>query len=118
MITKQSRANKPWTAKEQEIMKVHYPYKSFDYLVELLGRTKNSIRRKGGLMGLSRAGHQYVGDFAIYKGDEMLSLGTIKEIADELNVKEETIKYYMTPVYKGRLAERNSKNAREIVTLD
>ncbi|MGE7545033.1 hypothetical protein [Sporosarcina newyorkensis] len=57
--------------------------------------------------------------FALYKGDELLSVGTIEEIAEELNVLPETVLFYGTNVYKRRLETRkNPKNCRELVELE
>ena len=47
-----------------------------------------------------------MGIYALYKGEQMLSTGTIYEIAKELNVKVRTIKYYGTNAYKRKLEKR------------
>ena len=58
-------------------------------------------------------------EYALYKGEEILSIGTIKEIATELNVLPETVKYYETNAYKNKLSKRKkSKNTRILVCLD
>lgn len=57
--------------------------------------------------------------YALYKGEEMLDMGTAQEIADRRGVKPESILYYMSPAYK-RKGEK-SKNPRErlcTVSLD
>lgn len=51
----------------------------------------------------------------MYKGEECLGIGTIKELAKELNVKEDTIKFYLTPTYKRRV--KKGKNRRELVCI-
>ena len=38
--------------------------------------------------------------FALYHGDNILTIGTIKELAKYLNVKDRTIKFYSTPTYR------------------
>lgn len=43
--------------------------------------------------------------YALYHGDNILTIGTIKELAKYLGVKERTIRFYSTPTYK----ERNKK---------
>ena len=43
--------------------------------------------------------------YAIYKGDKFLYLGTIKQCAEYLGVKENTIKFYTMPTYKKRSQE-------------
>lgn len=54
-------------------------------------------------------------EYALYKGDDCLAIGTIKEIAKQMNVKEETIYFYTMPAYKRRC--KKSKNRRELVKL-
>ena len=53
--------------------------------------------------------------YALYKGEECLGIGTIKELAKELNVKEDTIRFYTTPTYKKRV--KKSKKRRELVFI-
>ena len=52
--------------------------------------------------------------YAAYKGDEFLTVGTVREIADELNIKVETAKFYSFPAYQKR--SENNKN-RIVLTL-
>lgn len=59
-----------------------------------------------------------MGIFALYKGEEMLSTGTVYEIAKDLGVEVRTIKYYGINAYKRKLEKRNVRNARELVKLD
>lgn len=40
--------------------------------------------------------------YALYKGDQFLIAGTKKELAEYLGVKEKTIYFYTTEVYKKR----------------
>lgn len=55
-------------------------------------------------------------EYAIYKGEECLAIGTIKELAKRLKVKERTIYFYTTPTYKKRV--KAGKNRREAIILD
>ena len=48
-------------------------------------------------------------EYALYKGDECLAIGTIKEIAEKMDVKYRTIKFYTTPSYKRRCKRRNCR---------
>ncbi len=58
-------------------------------------------------------------EYALYKGEELLRLGTLKEIAEAENVQVKTIQFYMTPTYKRRIGKRkNARNYREVVCLD
>ena len=36
-------------------------------------------------------------NYAVYRGDEFLDIGTAKELAKKFGVKEVTIKYWCTP---------------------
>ena len=40
--------------------------------------------------------------YAIYKGDKFLFIGTKKECAEYLKVKEHSITFYMSPTYQKR----------------
>lgn len=57
-------------------------------------------------------------EFALYKGEDILSIGTINEIAEELNISPGTVKFYGTNGYKKRLSRRKVKSARELVELE
>lgn len=53
--------------------------------------------------------------YAAYKGDDFLAIGTLKELADRLSVRKETIIYYATPAYRKRVLESKNPNDRMIV---
>lgn len=55
-------------------------------------------------------------EWALYKGEELLAMGTMREIADAVNVSEETIYFYSSPAYEKRVAKR--RNARVLVNLE
>lgn len=40
--------------------------------------------------------------YALYKGDDFLAVGTIKEIAEQMGVKESTVMCYKTPGHINR----------------
>ena len=44
--------------------------------------------------------------YSVYKGDKEIAFGTIEEIAIQLNVKEDTVRFYGRPVYLRRTSER------------
>jgi len=54
-------------------------------------------------------------EYAVYKGDEFICVGTIKECARYMDVLPETVRYYTTPAYQRRLAKR--KNAQNYITV-
>lgn len=47
-------------------------------------------------------------EVAIYRGDKFVTCGSIDQVADELGVKPNTIKFYLTPAYRRRLESRGS----------
>ncbi|EPZ9216517.1 hypothetical protein JVI29_002911 [Clostridium perfringens] len=53
--------------------------------------------------------------YALYKGEKLLSMGTIFQIAQELNVQVRTVKYYGTDAYKRKLAKRKKSNNSKIL---
>ena len=57
-------------------------------------------------------------EYAMYKGEECLAIGTSNEICKQMNIKMQTFQYYRTNAYKDRINNRVSKNARIIIKLD
>lgn len=52
-------------------------------------------------------------EYAVYKGEEILAIGTLTECAKALKVKEGTVRFYATPAHK----KRTGKNARRTVRI-
>ena len=59
-------------------------------------------------------------EYALYKGEDILAIGTIKQIAEKVGVKKETIAYYKTQAYQNKLSRRKAikGNVRMLVCLD
>lgn len=57
-------------------------------------------------------------EYALYKGDNLLILGTIKEIAKNQGVKEKTIMFYKSPTYLKRRKNSKKNNYKILVKLD
>lgn len=55
-------------------------------------------------------------EYALYKGETCLGIGTITELSKKFKVKEKTIKFYKTPSYKKRI--KRGKNRRELIVID
>lgn len=53
-------------------------------------------------------------EFALYKGEELIVMGTKKEIAEQLGVSASTIGYYGTPVYARRTSESKGRRLVEL----
>ena len=53
-------------------------------------------------------------EYALYKGEELLGMGTIRELAKKFNVKITTLYYYRTPTY---LRRTSNEHGRRLVEL-
>lgn len=49
-------------------------------------------------------------EYAVYKGEKILAIGTAKEIAKELNIKKETVYFWTMPSHHRRV-KKNGKIA-------
>ncbi|MGY3186472.1 hypothetical protein [Lysinibacillus sp. TE18511] len=56
-------------------------------------------------------------EYALYKGDQMVAVGTIKEIAEERGVKPRTIRFYGTPCWQRRFTSEDN-NRLQLVRLE
>lgn len=54
-----------------------------------------------------------VKEYALYKGDELLAMGTKREIAEQLGISVDTVTLYGTPSH----ARRISENGRRLIKL-
>ncbi len=52
--------------------------------------------------------------FAVYKGDDFITVGTGKECAEVLGVSERSLKFYASPTYK----KRTTGNALVVIRLE
>lgn len=55
-------------------------------------------------------------EYAMYKGEELLHIGTLDEIAEAHGVKRDTIFYYSMPAYR-RKREKTSKDGNYITVI-
>lgn len=55
-----------------------------------------------------------VKEYALYKGDELLAMGTKREIAEQLGVSVNTVSYYSTPVYAKRTSDSRGRRLVEL----
>ena len=53
-------------------------------------------------------------EYALYKGDKLLAMGTKKEIAKQLGVKPSTIGFYSHPSYANRTSDVRGRRLVEI----
>ncbi|MEH6848583.1 hypothetical protein [Bacillus pseudomycoides] len=54
-------------------------------------------------------------EYAVYKGESLICIGTIQECAQHMGVLPQTVRFYTTPAYQRRLAKR--KNPRNYLTV-
>lgn len=52
-------------------------------------------------------------EYAVYKQDDLLCVGTIEECAEQLGVKAKTVFFYGTPTYQKRV-----KSGRVLIKLE
>ncbi len=57
-------------------------------------------------------------EYALYKGENLLMIGTIAEIAKAQGVKRSTILFYQTPAYLRRYEKSHIGNYKVLVKLD
>lgn len=53
-------------------------------------------------------------EYAVYKGDKFIDIGTLEELAKKLNVKKRTIQWYATPCN----SRRNKGNKITVIKLE
>ncbi|WP_200833103.1 hypothetical protein [Listeria monocytogenes] len=51
-------------------------------------------------------------EYALYKADELLIIGTVDELAEFQEVKRETILFYATPSYRKRTTDKGLRVIR------
>ena len=58
-------------------------------------------------------------EYAIYKGDKFLYMGTVKECANHFNVEERTIYFYATEAHKKRVSgtRKNGKDKNTLIAI-
>lgn len=54
--------------------------------------------------------------YAVYDGDTFITLGTAKEVAQELGIKPESVSWLTSPTYKKRV--KNSDKRRIVIRVD
>lgn len=53
-------------------------------------------------------------EYALYKGDMLLAIGTAKELAKEFGVKVATIHFYKSPTYVNRTSAERGRRLVEV----
>lgn len=54
--------------------------------------------------------------WALYDNEEkLLADGTMKQIADKMNIKEKTVAHYASPAYERKVKKSNEKKGRRVL---
>ena len=56
--------------------------------------------------------------YAMYKGENLLAMGTAKEICKEMRISYKTFQFYRTKHYKNIVKNSRLKNRRIIIRID
>lgn len=56
-------------------------------------------------------------EYALYKGDQMVAIGTVKEIAEERGVEPTTIRFYKSQAYQRR-SKREENNRLLLIKIE
>ncbi|MBC1525880.1 hypothetical protein HB884_16890 [Listeria booriae] len=51
-------------------------------------------------------------EYALYRGDDLLKIGTADELAEFKQVKRKTILFYATPAYRKRTSDKSLRTIR------
>lgn len=57
-------------------------------------------------------------EYALYKGDQLLIIGTIDEIAKNQNVQKKTINFYHSKAYLKRIKKSHIGNYKILISLE
>ncbi|QNG60370.1 hypothetical protein H4O14_02250 [Bacillus sp. PAMC26568] len=58
-------------------------------------------------------------EYAVYKGDTFICIGTVEECANYLDVSPQTIRFYLSPAYKKRIAKRGeTSNSLTVIKIE
>ena len=91
---------KNWTHREIKYLLENYYDVPNKVLAEQLGRTEAAIRSAHSKYRPKSEKRKKLDIYAYYRGDELVVIGTAKEIAEYLNVKEPTIyRYHCRPEF-------------------
>ena len=117
---------KEWTPNEISLLqRMRRQRKSAKEIASVLGRTESAVRSRLRMIGetgkvylvnppLSPHGMSRNADYyALYKGDEYITEGTVRDIAHQLGVEEDTVWIYKTPSHE----QRRGKNQRVLVYM-
>ena len=111
-----------WTADEDALIrKMSAEGKGYIEIGKALGRTRAAVARRALKLGIASRAHT-INDplpiekihkdadyYILYKGEEEVAEGTVRDIAHQLGVKRNTVYGYNTPSYKRRIKPENRR---------
>ena len=53
-------------------------------------------------------------EVTVYRGDDIIAVGTIRECAKKLHVQPRTLYFYLMPTYERRIAKRKHSNWEKV----
>ncbi len=56
-------------------------------------------------------------EYALYKGEQMIAIGTVKEIAADCGVKPSTIRFYQSKAYQRR-SKSEVNNRLQLIKIE
>ena len=106
---------KHWTLKEIDELKELYPRVHTKEIAKELNRTYSSVAIKATSLGLKKD-RDYLNRqkmeseiYMMYKGDDLLVMGTLEEIADHQDTSIDNVRFMAYPSYHKRSSGRNRK---------
>lgn len=84
--------------------------------VHYLANNNRIIEKDGRTIRLVVAYDPVEAEFAMYKGEDLIAIGTLEEIADQTGKSLERVKYYRTP--KAKRMAKQFKKPTVLVSLD
>lgn len=91
-----------WTDREDRILSKKYADTETAKIAKSLGRTRFATAQRANILGLKKDEVEY----AVYKGDELIAIGTGDEISKQLGITKNTVSSYATPKRKARALKK------------
>lgn len=114
MKRERKATRKPWTMKELKYLKENYGKSSIQALSKKLNRSEIAIYGQATKQGLTR--HKNM-EFAVYKGEKLLVIGTREEIKEKLGIDKKKLSVLASPSHRAR-AEKNKNTTMALRLLD
>lgn len=88
------KRNKRYTKEEVRYVVDHYRIRSDEEIAKVLGRSAVAIACMRKRRGLDKVPGEHGREYALCKGDELLGIGTMREIAQQLDLHISTVYRY------------------------